>query len=148
MELEDYSNWQRARQQKARYQAKVANKRKDYLQKITTELVRNYDVIVIEDLKTKNLLKNHCLAKSISNNSWYLFREMLEYKCKWYGKKLVIVSPNYTSQICSSCGYHSGKKPLAIREWTCPKCGTHHDRDINAAVNILNKGLSKLKARG
>jgi putative transposase len=146
-ELDDYSNWQKARQIKAYYQAKIANKRKDYLQKITTELVRNYDVIVMEDLRAKNLLKNHSLAKSISNQSWRMFREMLEYKCEWYDKKLVIVSPNYTSQICSSCGFHSGKKPLNIREWTCPKCGTHHDRDINAAVNILNKGMKKLKAR-
>lgn len=145
MELEDYSNWQKARVTKSRYQAKIANKRKDYLHKITTELVRSYDVIVIEDLKTKNLLKNHCLAKSISNNSWYLFREMLEYKCKWYGKQLVVVSPNYTSQICSNCGYHSGKKPLEIREWTCPKCGANHDRDINASINIFNRGLKELK---
>ena len=145
IELDDYSNWQKARQQKARYQAKIANKRKDYLHKITTELVKSYDVIVIEDLKTKNLLKNHHLAKSITNNSWYLFREMLEYKCKWYGKQLVVVSPNYTSQICSQCGYHSGKKPLDVREWTCPKCNTYHDRDINASINILNRGLKELK---
>ena len=140
-ELENYSNWQRAKKIKARYQAKIANKRKDYLHKITTELVKRYDVIVIEDLKTKNLLKNHNLAKSISNQAWREFRTMLEYKCEWYGKKLVVVSPNYTSQICSNCGYHSGKKPLDVREWTCHKCGTHHDRDINAAVNILRKGL-------
>lgn len=145
MELEDYSNWQKARVAKSRYQAKIANKRKDYLHKITTELVKSYDVIVIEDLKTKNLLKNHHLAKNIANNSWYLFREMLEYKCKWYGKQLVVVSPNYTSQICSNCGYHSGKKPLDVREWTCPKCGTNHDRDINASINILNRGLKELK---
>lgn len=140
-ELEDYSNWQRARQIKARYQTKLSNKRTDYLQKVTTELVKNYDVIVIEDLRAKNLIKNHSLAKSISNQSWRMFRTMLEYKCEWYGKKLIKVSPNYTSQICSNCGFHSGTKPLNIREWTCPKCGTHHDRDINAAVNILNKGL-------
>jgi putative transposase len=144
MELEDYSNWQKARVAKSRYQAKIANKRKDYLHKITTELVKSYDVIVIEDLKTKNLLKNHHLAKSITNNSWYLFREMLEYKCKWYGKKLVVVSPDYTSQICSNCGYHSGKKSLDVREWTCPKCNKHHDRDINASINILNRGLKEL----
>lgn len=144
-DLSDYQNWQQARQTKARYQAKIANKRKDYLHKITTELVKSYDVIVIEDLKTKNLLKNHSLAKSITNNSWYLFREMLEYKCEWYGKQLVVVSPNYTSQICSNCGYHSGKKPLDVREWTCPKCNTYHDRDINASINILNRGLKELK---
>ena len=146
-ELEDYSNWQRARVTKARYQAKIANKRKDYLHKITTDLVRNYDVIVMEDLKAKNLQKNYHLSKSISNQAWREFRTLLEYKCKWYGKELVIVSPNYTSQICSNCGFHSRPKPLKIREWTCPQCGTDHDRDINAAVNILNKGLETLKAR-
>ena len=144
-ELEDYSNWQRAKMIKARYQAKIANKRKDYLHKITTDLVKNYDVIVIEDLRTKNLLKNHSLAKSISNQSWREFRTMLEYKCDWYGKQLIVVKPNYTSQICSHCGFRSGPKPLNIREWTCPECGTHHDRDINASINILNRGLKELK---
>ena len=141
MVLNDYQNWQKSRKQKIRYQTKIANKRKDYLHKLTTDLVKNYDVIVIEDLKVKNLQKNHHLAKSIANASWYQFRTMLTYKCAWYGKQLVIVKPNYTSQICSSCGFHSGPKPLQIREWTCPQCGIHHDRDINAAVNILHKGL-------
>lgn len=136
-----YQNWQRAKKQKARYQQRIANKRKDYLHKLTTALVKKYDVIAIEDLKVKNLQKNHHLAKSITNASWYLFRTMLEYKCAWYGKRLIAVSPKYTSQVCSNCGYPSGKKPLEIREWTCPQCGTHHDRDINAAVNILNRGL-------
>lgn len=139
--LDSFKNWQKAQKMKARYQAKVANKRHDYLQKLTTHLVRQYDVIVIEDLRTKNLLKNHHLSKSISNASWSLFRQMLEYKCKWYGKKLIAVDPKNTSRICSNCGYNSGPKPLNIREWTCPKCHVHHDRDINAAVNILNRAV-------
>ncbi|CUR42300.1 transposase [Limosilactobacillus reuteri] len=140
-ELNDYQNWQRARIQKARYQRRVADQRRDYLHKLTMALVTQYDVIVIEDLKVKNLQKNHHLAAAIANASWHQFRTMLGYKCDWYGKQLITVKPNYTSQICSHCDYHSGSKPLAIREWTCPKCGAHHDRDINAAVNILHKGL-------
>ncbi|WP_367341666.1 RNA-guided endonuclease TnpB family protein [Limosilactobacillus sp.] len=140
-DLNDYQNWQKARMIKARYQKAVANKRQDYLQKLTTDLVRKYDVIVIEDLKAKNLIKNHCLAKSIANASWRQFRIMLEYKCAWYGKKLITINAKDTSRICSKCGFNSGPKPLKIREWTCPKCGTHHDRDINAAVNILHRGL-------
>ena len=137
--IDNYVNWQNARKRKDVYQAKIANKRKDYLHKITTKLVKQYDVIVIEDLKTKNLMKNHHLAKSIANASWRMFRTMLEYKCKWYGKKLIVVDPKNTSRICSNCGFCSGPKPLQIREWTCPNCKAHHDRDINAAVNILHK---------
>ena len=144
MDISDYQNWQRAKQRKARYQAKVADKRADYLHKLTTQLVKQYDVIVIEDLKAKNLQHNHHLARAIANASWRQFRTMLEYKCTWYGKRLITVTPNHTSQICSNCGYHSGKKPLKVREWTCPNCGTHHDRDINAAVNILHRGLKAI----
>ena len=144
MELQDYANWQRARQLKARYQAKIANQRRDYLHKVTTNLVKENDVIVIEDLRTKNLMRNHHLAKSIANASWYQFRSMLEYKCAWYDKQLIVVSPKDTSRICSICGYNSGPKPLEIREWTCPQCSAHHDRDINAAVNILHKGLKAI----
>ena len=139
--LEGFSNWQRARKLKARYQKKVANKRKDYLHKLTTHLVRQYDVIAIEDLKVKNLQKNHCLAKAIANASWSMCRQMLEYKCERYGKELIAVNPKNTSRICSKCGFNSGAKPLEIREWTCPNCQAHHDRDINAAVNILYKAM-------
>ena len=96
-------------------------------------------MIAIEDLKVKNLQKNHHLAKSIANASGSMFRQMLEYKCQWYGKELIVVSPKNTSRICSNCGHNSGEKPLDIREWTCSICHVHHDRDINAAVNILNK---------
>ena len=146
--LDSFKNWQKAQKQKAVYQAKIANQRKDYLHKLTTKIVKQYDVIVIEDLKAKNLLKNHKLAKAISNASWYLFRTMLEYKCKWYGKQLMTVDPKNTSRICSNCNFNSGEKPLEIREWTCSKCHVHHDRDVNAAINILNKGKSKLNGQG
>ena len=142
--LDSFFNWQKAQKTKASYQAKVAAQRKDYLHKLTTHLVKQYDVIAIEDLKVKNLKKNHHLAKSIVNASWGMFRQMLEYKCRWYGKQLVVVNPKNTSRICSNCGHNSGEKPLDIREWTCSKCNAHHDRDINAAINILNKAKSVL----
>ena len=141
-ELNDFSNYVKARQMVAKYNEHIANQRNDYIHKITTELVRNYDVIVIEDLKTNNLLHNHSLARAISNQGWTEIRRQLEYKCAWYGKQLVIVNPYKTSQVCSECGYDDGKHTLDIREWTCPSCGTYHDRDINAAKNIRNLGLA------
>ena len=143
--LLDFINVEKARVTKSKSQKRLANKRKDFLHKLSTNLVETYDIIVIEDLKSKNMMKNHKLAKAIGNASWYEFRTMLEYKCQWYGKQLIIVPPHYTSQECSNCHYNSGKKTLDIREWTCDNCGVHHDRDINAAKNILTKGLKILQ---
>jgi len=143
IDLKDAKNYQKARQQVARIHEKIANTRKDYIHKVTTELVEAYDVIVIEDLKTSNLLKNHKLARSIASQSWYLFKTTLTYKCEIYDKQFRSVNPYKTSQYCSNCGYDSGKKPLAIRHWTCPSCHTNHDRDINAAKNIRNIGLEQ-----
>ena len=142
--ISDFSNVEKARVTKAKLQKHLANKRKDFLHKLTTDLVRNYDIIVIEDIKAKKMIRKSHLAKSISNAAWREFRIMLEYKCYWYGKQLIAVSPNYTSQECSNCHHLDGKKTLDIREWTCSKCGAHHDRDINAAKNILNRGLATL----
>ena len=143
--LLDFMNVEKARVTKAKSQKRLANKRKDFLHKLSTNLVKTYDIIVIEDLKSKNMMKNHKLSKAIGNASWYEFRTMLEYKCKWYGKQLIIVPPHYTSQECSNCHHNSGKKTLDIREWICDNCGVHHDRDINAAKNILAKGLKILQ---
>lgn len=137
-ELSNFKDYQKAKLMVAKYNEKIANQRSNYLHLLTKQLVSNYDVIKIEDLKTKNLLKNHKLSRAIANASWREIRRQLEYKCAWYGKQLVTVSPRKTSQICSICGYDDGKHTLDIREWTCPKCGIHHDRDINAAKNILN----------
>ncbi|AUV60107.1 transposase [Lactobacillus phage Semele] len=136
-ELSDFSNYMKAKLMVAKYSEKIANQRKDYLHKISTELVKQYDVIKVEDLKAGNMIKNHKLARAIANQSWLELRLMLEYKCEWHAKDLVIVNPYKTSQICSSCGYDDGKHTLDIRSWVCPKCGTKHDRDVNAAKNIL-----------
>ncbi|MCH4519565.1 transposase [Staphylococcus haemolyticus] len=141
--LQDAKNHQKARRQIARIHEKIAHTRKDYIHKITTDLVENYDVIVIEDLKTSNLLKNHHLARSIASQSWHQFKTILKYKCERYGKQLHCVNPYKTSQYCSHCGYDSGKKSLDIRQWRCPSCHTDHDRDINAAKNIKSIGLGQ-----
>ena len=136
-ELSDFKNYLKAKRMVAKYSEKMANQRRNYLHNLTKQLVEQYDVIKIEALKTKNLLKNHKLARAIANQAWREIRRQLEYKCDWYGKQLVTVNPRKTSQICSNCGYDDGKHTLDIRQWTCPHCGTHHDRDINAAINIL-----------
>ena len=138
---EAVKNYLKAKQKVAEIHEKIANQRKDFAQKLSTILVKNHDLICVEDLKAKNLLKNHCLAKSIQDAGWRLFVKLLEYKCCWYGKELSRISQWFpSSQICSSCGAHTGKKPLSVREWSCPECGKHHDRDVNAALNILHEG--------
>lgn len=141
--LNEAKNYQRARQQVAKIHDKIKHTRQDYIHKITTELVEHYDVIILEDLKTSNMMKNHKLARSIASQSWRIFRTFIEYKCTLYGKKSIIVNPYKTSQYCSNCGFDSGKKELNIRFWTCPSCKTEHNRDINAAKNIKNIGLGQ-----
>lgn len=136
-ELADFKNYVKARRMVAQYNEKIANQRYDHLSKLTKALVEQFDVVKMEDLKTKNLLKNHKLARAIANQAWREIRRQLTYKCAFYGKQLVTVSPYKTSQLCSSCGFDDGKHPLEIRSWTCPDCHTQHDRDINAARNIL-----------
>ena len=141
--LDEAKNYQKAKRQVARVHEKIKNVRKDYLHKITTDLVERYDLIVLEDLKSSNMMKNHNLARSIASQSWRMFRIMIEYKCEMYDKTLIVVNPYKTSQYCSNCGYDSGKKPLSVRDWICPECNVTHDRDVNAAKNILNIGLEQ-----
>ena len=134
----------------AKHNEKIANQRENYLHVLSTWLVTNYDVIVLEDLKSKLMLKNHKLARAISNAGWNKLIRMIQYKCEWYGKTFVQVDATYTSQTCNECGCINNRLGydrygwLKVRSWQCPDCGIIHDRDINAAINIKNKGLMQL----
>ena len=133
-------NYQKQRRKVAKTRAKIARIRKDWLNKVTWNLVNEYDYIHIEDLNVSGMTHNHHLAKHIVDSLFGEFRRQLTYKCPWYGKRLVLVDRWYpSSQLCSDCGYRfKGTKDLNIREWDCPQCGKHHSRDVNAAINILN----------
>ena len=137
------SNSNKQRIKVALLHEKIANQRNDFLQKQSTMLIRENQTICIEDLKVKNMMGNHKLAKSIASVSWSKFFEMLTYKAYWYGNNIIKVPTMYpSSQTCSNCGYKNPLvKNLAIRKWECPECGAIHDRDANAGINILQKGL-------
>lgn len=139
----DSGRREKARKAIARLYEHITNQRNDYLHKLTTELVKENDVIVLEDLAVKSMMKNHKLSRSIGDAAWSEFVRQLGYKAVWYGKTIVKIDRFYpSSQLCSACGYrYEAVKDLSVRKWVCPQCGAELDRDVNAAKNILNEGL-------
>lgn len=139
------SNWRKQKRKVAKVYARVSDRRRDQIHKLTTRLVRENQVICIEDLNVRGMVRNRSLAKSISDAAWSTFKQQLEYKCKWYGRELIVVDRWFpSSKTCSApgCGFILESLSLNAREWTCPKCGAHHDRDVNASRNILAAGLA------
>jgi putative transposase len=136
-------NREKARVKVAKIQAKIADCRRDHTHKLTTQLIRENQTIVVEDLAVKNMVKNHKLARVISDANWGELVRQLDYKASWYGRGLIKIDRWFpSSKRCSNCGYIAERMPLNIREWDCPKCNSHHDRDINASINILAAGLA------
>ena len=134
---------EKAKLKVARLHAKIADARRDFLHKLSTRLINENQVIAIESLSVSNMQKNRCLSKSIGDASWSEFVRQLEYKARWYGRELIGIDRWYpSSKRCSDCGYTMPKMPLSVREWVCPECGSIHDRDINAARNVLAAGLA------
>lgn len=149
--LASSKNYQKQRKKTAFLHRKVQRQRKDYLHVLSKREVENQDIIAAEDLKVSNMKKNHKLAKAVSDAGWRTFLTMLQYKGALYGKTVVLVPPNYTTQTCSVCGYvMKGEEHLTLktREWECPNCHTIHHRDTNAAKNILARGIALLKEQG
>lgn len=141
----DSANRAKARVKAARVHARITDRRRDFLHQLTTRLVRENQAVVIEDLSVRNMLGNHTLARAISDAAWADLRGMLEYKCQWYGRDLIVIDRWYpSSKTCSACGHVPAVLPLKVREWDCGNCGTRHDRDINAAKNIRAAGLAVL----
>jgi putative transposase len=141
----DGNRYNKQRMKVARIHLKVSNQRKHLHHNLSNMLVNNYDLIVVEDLAVSNMVKNRKLAKSILDASWSSLVDMINYKCEWYGKTILKIDRFFaSSKLCSNCGHKNNGLKLSIRDWICPDCGTNHDRDINAAKNILAKGLSIL----
>jgi putative transposase len=142
------ANYIKAKHKVAILHGKIANQRNDALHKLSTQIVREYDIIAVETLDLNGMMQTKWLAKSIGDAAWGEFLRQLGYKSEWYGKQFVRVDKMYpSSQLCSNCGHLEPKlKDLSIREWDCPVCGRHHDRDKNAAANILSEGLRLLAA--
>ena len=137
------NNRAKARLEVARVHARIADRRRDHLHKLTTRLVRENQTLVIEDLTVRNMVKNHALARAISDAAWRQFRELLRYKAEWYGRDLVVIDRWYpSSKLCSGCGALAPTMSLSVRTWTCRRCDAVHDRDVNAARNILAAGLA------
>jgi len=142
-------NWEKQKRRIAKIHAKIADKRSDFLHKLTTRLVREHDTICVETLSVKNMQKNHCLAKAISDAAWSEFVRQLEYKCEWYGKRLITIDRWFpSSKRCHSCGHVHEDMPLSVRAFECEGCGRHLDRDVNASKNIKAAGLAASASGG